>query len=805
MAMERSGAVGGVVEPGRVAGPTPTARPTARWLDPVILGVALLGLVGGAVASLLGASGAADDIWSVTSAFGLALSAWWVIGAGRRGRLGVDVIALLALLGTLLVDEHVAGALITVMLATGRSLESWASGRAERDLRSLLVRAPKIAHRYEAGTITDRPVDQVAVGDLLLVQPGEVIPVDGTVRTSVAIVDDSALSGEPLPVERAVGEPVRGGAVNAGGPFDLLASTRADESTYAGIVRLVERATANDSPFVRLADRYAVAFLAVSVATAAVAWAVSGDLGRAVAVLVVATPCPLILAAPVAIVGGLSRAARRGVVVKGGGTLERLADAQILLFDKTGTITAGRPALRDIVTADDRDPSEVLRLAASLDQVSSHVLADALVRAARERGLELELPTGTDERAGSGTTGTVGGHAVAVGKASWVGVHGDEPWVLAARRRSRLDGAVCVFVGVDGVPAGALLLIDLIRPDAARTIRGLRRAGIRRVVMVTGDRRDVAGAVGAMIGVDDVAAEQTPADKVAVVRRESRGGPTIMVGDGINDAPALATAAVGVAIGARGSTVSSEAADVVLTVDRLDRLGDAHLIARRARRIASQSVVAGMSMSLVAMVVAAAGHLPAAGGALLQEAIDVAVILNALRSLAAGPGEARLDDVGNELALRFSAEHLALRPDVDLLRDAADHLGTPPTPAELDLVRRAHRLLVDEIEPHEEAEDRQLYPAIAAALGGTDPTGTMSRAHAEIARLTARIGSMVDGIDRDIPSDDDVVELRRLLYGLHAILDLHFAQEEESYLSLAQERPADATSPSPRSRPARCS
>jgi heavy metal translocating P-type ATPase len=768
---------------------TSMARSLIRRVDTVILAVAVLGLLVGAAFAVIGAPGAADSVWTATSVLGLALSAWLVLDAGRHRRIGVDAIAVLALLGTIVVGEHLAGAVVTVMLATGRSLEAWAAGRAERDLHLLLRRAPKTAHRYGGAELTDTPLNEVVVGDLLLVQPGEVVPVDGTVEAGPAIVDDSAITGEPLPVQRSVGEPVRSGAVNAGGPFDLLASTRADDSTYAGIVRLVEEATATDSPFVRLADRYALAFLVVSVGLASAAWAVSGDLGRAVAVLVVATPCPLILAAPVAIVAGLSRTARRGVVVKGGAALERLADAEILLFDKTGTLTIGRPAVLDIITAEGWQASDVLQLAASLDQLSPHVLAAAIVRAARDRGLGLDLPTGTDELAGSGIRGTVDGRAVAVGTARWVGVSGDEPWVNTARQRSRLDGAVCVFVGVDGEPAGALLLIDPIRPDAARTIRSLRRAGIQRVVMLTGDRRDVAAAVGAMIGVDAVVAEQTPADKVMVVQRERASGSTIMVGDGVNDAPALALADVGVAIGARGATVSSEAADVVLTVDRLDRLGDAHVIARRSRRMATQSVVAGMTMSLVAMAVAAAGYLPAAWGALLQEAIDVAVILNALRSLRPGPGEIHLGDTGNELALRFSAEHLALRPEIDIVRKAADHLGEIPTPDALDLVRRAHRLLVTEIEPHEQAEDRQLYPAIAAALGGTDPTGTMSRTHAEIARLTARTGAILDGIDASTPSADDIIELRRLLYGLHAILELHFAQEDESYLSLAYEHP----------------
>ena len=420
--------------------------------------------------------------------FGLALSLWWVVDAARHRRLGVDVIALLALLGTLVVGEHFAGAVITVMLATGRSLEAWAAGRAERELHALLGRAPKIAHRYVGAELTDPPLEEVAVGDLLLVQPGEVIPVDGTVHAGPAIIDDSAITGEPLPVERSVGEAVRGGAVNAGGPFDLLATTtgrRLDLRRHRAAGRGRPRRPARRSSVSRIATP--CIFLVVSVGVAAAAWAVSGELARAVAVLVVATPCPLILAAPVAIVAGLSRAARRGVVVKGGGPLERLADAEILLFDKTGTLTVGRPALVEIVTADEREASEVLRLAASLDQVSPHVLATAIVRAGHANAGSCSTCRAVPRRCPvPGSAACVGEHDVALGKASWAGVRGDEPWVITARQRSELDGAVCVFVGVDGVPAGALVLTDPIRPDAARTIRSLRRAGIRRVVMVTG-------------------------------------------------------------------------------------------------------------------------------------------------------------------------------------------------------------------------------------------------------------------------------------------------------------------------------
>ena len=765
-----------------------SAPTTSRLANPVVLALGVFGLATGLLARLLGTSWVASWSWIGATLLGIAMAAWWVVDALCEGRLGVDVIALAALTGSLIVGEHLAGALITMMLATGRSLEGWAAGRAERELHALLARAPQVAHRYIDGALTEPALEEIGIGDLLLVRPGEVVPVDGLVRAGPAIVDESALTGESVPVERAVGEPVRGGGVNAGGPFDLRATSTAQDSSYAGIVRLVEQASASSSPLVRMADRFAVAFVAVTFATSVAAWLIAADMERAVAVLVVATPCPLILAAPVAIVSGLSRAAHRGVLIKGGGALEALADGRTLLFDKTGTITCGHPAVVDVITADGFESTRVLQLAASLDQISPHILAASIVHAATARCLDLTIPLDADEVAGRGVSGTVGVHRVAVGNGRWTNVIDDAPWVLDARRRSEMEGSSTVFVAVDGVPAGAIILADPIRHDAARTIRNLRRSGITRIVMVTGDRAEVAASVAATVGITEVRAQQSPADKVAVVHEEGLNGATIMVGDGINDAPALAAAGVGVAIGARGSTASSETADIVLTTDRLDRLGEARLIARRSRRIATQSVAVGIGLSFVAMAFAAVGLLPATTGALLQEVIDVAVILNALRALRPGPDEQHLDDSGTLIAQRLTAEHVGLRPQVAMLCDAADALGRRRSDA-MVAARRAHTFLVNEVEPHELAEDRDFYPVVADMLGGTDPTSTMSRTHTEISRRTRQLGMTLERIGENPPDVDAVLELQRLLYGLYAVLELHFSQEDENYLSLADPAP----------------
>ena len=738
-------------------------------------------------------------MWIATGSIGCAYALWAAINSLRRRRVGIDLIALLALAGALAVEEYLAAGVIAVMIASGRALEEWAAGRANRDLRDLVARAPTFAHRLVGVALETVAVDELSVGDRVLVGTGELVPADGNLLGE-GVLDESALTGESLPVERAAGEPVRSGAANAGPPFELTVTAPAAESTYAGVIRLVSEAESSQPGFVRLADRYALLFLAVTLVVSGGAWAVGGP-ARAVAVLVVATPCPLILAAPIAWVSGLSRSARRGVVTKGGAVLERLARCTTLLVDKTGTLTDGRPALAQVVSAGSIPEDELLRLAASLDQLSPHVLAQGVVQAARRHGYDLVRPDQVEEVPGRGIRGTVAGRGVALGKAEWVGSPAAPAWAKSALRRARLEGSMAMFVAVDGRPAGVLIFDDPIRQDATRTVRALRRSGVERIVMLTGDRREVAETVGAMLGVDEVRAEQSPADKLEAVRLESSRSPVIMVGDGVNDAPALALADVGVAMGARGATASSQVADVVLTVDRLDRLADARFIARRSGHIAWQSVIAGIAMSLVAMGVALAGFLPAVWGALLQEGIDVAVIANALRALRAPSAEVRLDDLENGVATRFQGEHLVIRAVLTRIRHCADQLGNvDPVQAVAD-VRGVYRLLVEEVIPHESAEQEQLYPIMERLLGGRDPTGPMSRAHLEISHQIRRLGELLDGIGPEGPDEDESSDLRRLLYGLYAVLKLHTAQEEESYLSLRDDSgdPGDVSvsAPSP--------
>jgi heavy metal translocating P-type ATPase len=760
-------------------------RPS-RDLTYVWLALSVLGIAVGAVLYSSGERDAARAAWAVTTVIGLIPLTWeTVVGLWRR-KAGVDLIALLAMAGALALGEYLAGAIIALMLASGQALESYADRRAHRELSALLARAPQMVTRYEDGGLAIRGIGEVVPGDKLLVKEGEVVPVDGVLLTD-AVFDESALTGESRPAARLQGDMVRSGAVNASAALDLRATATAEDSTYAGIVRLVEQAETQKAPSVRLADRYAVIFIPVTLVMAAAAWIMSGDPERALAVLVVATPCPLILAVPIAVVAGISRAAHRGIIVKGGGALETLARGTVLLFDKTGTLTSGIPRVSDVEVFVDIGADEVLRLAASLDQVSPHVLAASIVRAARERRLELTFPTDVVERHGSGIEGKVDGHHVALGKTSFVSSTGVLPRnARDVRRRTSLDGSSCVFVSIDGTVAGAFVIDDPIRPDSPRVIRTLRRAGIKRVVMVTGDHPDVAESVGAALGVDRVLSERDPREKVAAVETEREEGVTIFVGDGLNDAPALAVADVGVAMGARGATASSEAADIVLVVDRLDRIADAIAISRRSKKIAEQSVIIGMGLAFAGMFLGAIGLLVPIAGAVVQEFIDVFAILNALRALR-GDGQQGRPSPAVDVGARFRVEHQEFAPELQRIRTTADKLGTM-SPTETRVELEAVRVFVLERLPeHEVEEEAVVYPVVAEAMGGEDPLSSMHRAHLEIAHLGRIYQQLIGELPQEGPTAEDLMDLRRVLYGLHAILRLHFAQEEEAYAWLASD------------------
>ena len=599
----------------------------------LLLGWVLAALTLGVGLALAGQSGAATLAWSAAS---LPVAAHVGVGLLRAlagGRIGVDSVALAAILGAVALGEAAAAAVIALMVAGGEALEAWAEGRARRALTELVARAPRRAARIEDGAITEIAAAEIRAGDRLLVRPGETVPADGEAEEQASL-DESALTGEPLPVAALPGAALRSGAVNAGPAFRMRAARGAEDSTYAAIVRLAQQAAAERAPLARLADRWAVGFVIFTALVAGGAWAATGDPVRALAVLVVATPCPLILAAPVALVAGIGRAARRGIVVKGGAALERLARVETVLFDKTGTLTPGRPAL----VAVEADPAvgegPSLRLAAALAQGSTHPVSAALVAAAAAGDVALPVPEEVVEVAGGGVKGRVEGQALLLGAEAFLHAEGVAVW--EARGGA---AAPVAWLAVGGRAAAAFVMADGVRAEAPRAVAWLRALGLRRLVLVTGDRAAAAAPVGRVLGLDAVLADQAPADKIAVVRAEAAAAPTAMVGDGVNDAPALAAADVGIAMGAHGTAAAAEAGDVVLLVDRVDRVPEAIAIARRARRVAFQAIALGMGLSAVAMAFAAAGYLAPLAGALVQEGIDVAAILYALTALRAGRGE----------------------------------------------------------------------------------------------------------------------------------------------------------------------
>ena len=555
------------------------------------------------LAQAAGAPNLARLAWEIPAILVAAVLCFDTISGLLRGMPGVDIIALLAIAGALVLSQDLAAVIIALMVTGGGTLEDFARRRARRELSALLDRTPHIAHRKIGAAIQDVPVSAIEAGDHLLVKSGEIVPVDGTVETK-AVLDESALTGEPLPVTRGLGDQVASGMLNAGEPFRMIATATAEASSYAAIIRLVQTAERERPPMVRLADRWALVFLAATLLLAALSWGLTGQPIRALAVLVVATPCPLILAAPVALICGISRAAKRGIIIKNGGALERLARIQQAIFDKTGTVTTGAPRLAGVEALDGFDRDDILSLAASLEQASHHVVAAAIVAAAEARGLPLRFPQTVTEHPGSGLSGMLGTTAILVGTAGLLADAGVQVPTAGPAVRMASAASSVSWVVLNGQVAGALLFSDAVRPEAARALRGLRNAGVSHLVMASGDRAAAVEEIGTVLGFDAVRSELSPADKIALVRAERAAGPTMMVGDGINDAPALAAADVGVAMGSRGTAAAAEAAEVVLLVDRLDRVGEAVAVARRTRSIAEESIIAGITLSIIAMLVA---------------------------------------------------------------------------------------------------------------------------------------------------------------------------------------------------------
>ena len=614
-----------------------TFTPPPHWTPPFsprlgLVVLALAGLAAGGVAAIAGFVEASRIIWSAATAPILLALLVEIVTSLRKGSVGLDLVAALSMTAALLFGEALAANVVGLMYAGGQLLEQFAEGRAKRELTALLGRVPRTAVRKRDGTLDEVPIDQLVAGDLILLRAGDTLPVDGTVVGTAAVVDEAALTGEPLPVRRMAGEALLSGSINAGDAFEMTVTHTADQSTYAHIVRLVEQAQQSKAPVVRVADRLAVWFLLVTVAIAGVAWWLSGDHLRALAVLVVATPCPLILALPVAVISGISRAASQGILIKNGGALEALSRVRSVIVDKTGTLTHGVAHVADIRTIDGLwDANQLLRLVASLDQASNHVIAKALVVEARRRGLTLTPPSEVTEEGGAGISGRVDGHQVTIGGSRYVASRSaGDPYALRAGLE---PGAAVVAAAIDGTLAGIIVRHDPLRDDAAGVIAGFTRLGVQRIVLASGDRQDVVDALATRIALSAAIGDLSPEAKLELVRKEVSRAPTMMIGDGVNDAPALAAATVGVAMGARGSAASSQTANVVILIDRLDRALGALEIAARTRTIATQSVAGGLLLSLAGMLFAAFGYLPPVAGALFQEAIDVVVILNALRAL----------------------------------------------------------------------------------------------------------------------------------------------------------------------------
>jgi heavy metal translocating P-type ATPase len=600
--------------------------------------IALTALTIGAILQLaFSEPSVARWVWYAALILGGAPIVWNTIRGMLRKQFAADVVAMLAIIAAVLMDQAFAGVVVVLMQSGGEAIEDYGLRRASSSLDALLAGAPKIARRLRDNKIEEIGAAEVNEGDLLVVRPGDLIPVDGTVISGSPEIDESALTGEPLPRSKSVGDIVLSGSINTNVAFQMQADKESSESQYSKIVELVRKAQEEKPPIQRLADHYAVYFTPIALAVSAIGFLITLNPVTILAVLVVATPCPLILATPIAVISGINRAAKRGIIVKGGAAIEQIGKARAVAFDKTGTITHGAPFVEKIISINSVPSDEILYKAACIGQLSSHVVSRALLNRAVQKFSELEVPTNFRETPGGGVEGDLNGEHVAIGsKAFLERLIGREIVSKALGNlieETQSQGRLLTFVSINSKPVGVIVFSDQIRAGVPSMVQKLHDLGVQETVMLTGDNAENGNAIGRAAGIQNVEANLLPGEKVDVLQRlKEKYGPLVMVGDGINDAPALATATVGIAMGARGAGISAEAADVVLLVDDVTAVSDAIQIGQKMLKVAKQGIFIGLGCSFVLMGIAAFGFIPPAIGAMLQEVIDAAVILNAVRA-----------------------------------------------------------------------------------------------------------------------------------------------------------------------------
>jgi heavy metal translocating P-type ATPase len=546
----------------------------------------------------------------------------------RSGTYGIDILAATAIVAAVYLHEYWAAIVVVVMLTGGEALEDYAERRAQGELNSLLKNAPKNAHVIRKKKTTDIKVSELRVGDKILIKAGEVVPADARIVEGTANFDESSLTGESLPQAREVGEYILSGSINSDGAITAEVTASPEDSQYQQIIKLVKSAAASQSPFVRLADRYSIPFTIIAFSLAIGVGVYTHSALRFLEIIIVATPCPLLLAAPIALMSGMARASKYGVIVKTGSALEKLAEAKTIAFDKTGTLTSGMLSVDDVHTYGSFNKDQVLQLAASLEQSSNHVLAHAIVSAAQAKSLKIAKAKHVKEIAGRGVSAQLQGQHILVGRISLLE---DENVSMPAAFAKASVTQTAAYIAVDGVLAGVIKLRDEIRPETAETLATLRKLGYKNFMMVTGDNKATAQSVGKELGITNIFADALPADKLHAIAGIKKR-PVVFVGDGINDAPVLTAADIGIALGARGITAASESADLVILQDDISRIATVSSIARRTFAIARQSILIGIFLSIVLMAVFATGKFRPIYGAILQEVVDVFVIFNALRA-----------------------------------------------------------------------------------------------------------------------------------------------------------------------------